>query len=315
VSSFGQSKHAMSDAEFRMFAELIRGHCGLHFTQDSRFLLEKRLERRLAELEIGSFGAYHYFLRNEREGANEFARVIDELTTNETYFFRELNQLRALMEEIVPELLLQRRSRGATTPVTIWSAGCSSGEEPYTIVIMAMQAGIEPGRDIRVYASDISRAMLTKARRGVYREASFRETSDATRKRYFSDKDGLSRIDDEVKKNVDFIHLNLLDDDKIALLGTMDIILCRNVIIYFDQETKRRVISRFHDKLRPGGYLLLGHSESLINITSSFELRHLKNDLVYRRPVPGEELRDPWHQVAEAVVATHDRIDDERGGR
>jgi chemotaxis protein methyltransferase CheR len=171
---------------------------------------------------------------------------------------------------------------------------------------MAREAGLEPGRDIRVYASDISRAMLKKARRGVYREASFRETDDSLRKRYFSTTDGLSRIHDDVKKHVDFIHLNLLDEDKLALLGTMDVILCRNVIIYFDQETKRAVIERFHEKLRPGGYLLLGHSESLINISSQFELRHLKNDLVYRRPVAGEERQDPWHQAAAAAVSAED---------
>jgi chemotaxis protein methyltransferase CheR len=111
VSHFGEQPLAMSDAEFRMFAELLKGHCGLHFTQESRFLLEKRLERRVRELELGSFGAYHYYLRNERDGAGEFARVIDELTTNETYFFREINQLRALVDEILPELLLQRRAR------------------------------------------------------------------------------------------------------------------------------------------------------------------------------------------------------------
>jgi chemotaxis protein methyltransferase CheR len=308
VSPFGEKSLEMSDAEFRMFADLLKGHCGLHFSPESRFLLEKRLERRVRELELGSFGAYHYYLRNEHDGAGEFSHLIDELTTNETYFFRELNQLRALIDEILPDLLIQRRSRGSSSPLTIWSAGCSSGEEPYTIVMMAQEAGLEPGRDIRVYASDISRTMLKKARRGVYREASFRETEDSIRKRYFSTADGVSKIRDEVKKHVDYIHLNLMDEEKLALLGTMDVVLCRNVIIYFDQETKRAVIERFHNKLRPGGYLLLGHSESLINITSRFELRHLKNDLVYRRPVAGEEVRDPWHQAAEAAVAIEDGI-------
>ncbi len=299
----GETPLAMSDSEFRMFAELLKSHCGLHFGEDSRFLIEKRLERRVRELELGSFAAYHFHLRNEAHGDGELSRVIDEVTTNETYFFREYNQLRALLEEIVPELLDQRRARGGSAPVTVWSAGCSSGEEPYTIVMMALEAGIEPGRDLRVYASDISRAMLKKARRGAYREASFRETQDGVRRRYFAEKDGLYRISDDVKKQVDFIHLNMLDEDKLALLGTMDVIVCRNVIIYFDAETKRKVIESFHDKLRPGGHLLLGHSESLINISSAFELRHLKNDLVYRRPIPGEELEDPWHRAAGSVLS------------
>lgn len=302
-------KLRMSDAEFRMFCELLKGHCGLHFGPDSRFLVEKRLARRVIELEFGSFASYHYHLTNDPQAPTELARVIDELTTNETYFFRELKQLQALVQEVVPEILNRRRSGGIDRPVSIWSAGCSSGEEPYTITMMAMEAGLELGKDLRVYASDISRAMLKKARRGMYRDASFRETSPSLRDKYFQEKDGLWRISDSVKRHVDLIHLNLLDADKLALLGTMDVILCRNVIIYFDAQTKKCVIDHFHDKLRPGGYLLLGHSESLINISSAFELRHLKNDLVYRRPIPGEELEDPWHRLAEAATR------DAEGGR
>jgi chemotaxis protein methyltransferase CheR len=310
---FGDAKErlVLSQSEFRLFAELVESHCGLHFSEDSRFLVEKRLEKRVRELGLGSYAAYHYQLRSDAQGT-ELANLIDELTTNETYFFREMTQLRALIEEILPSALLARRAQGFQTPVSIWSAGCSSGEEPYTIVMLAREAGLTPGRDLRVYASDISRAMLNKARRGMYREASFRETPGHLRQRYFSEKDGLWRISDEVKKHVDFMHLNLLDGDKLALLGSMDVILCRNVIIYFDQATKKRVIQNFHDKLRPGGYLLLGHSESLINITNVFELKHLKHDLVYRRPVPGEEVRDPWNAIAEAVVSEHVRRPERR---
>lgn len=164
-----------------------------------------------------------------------------------------------------------------------------------------------PGVDFRIYASDISRAVLAKARRGIYREASFRETPESMRLRYFSQKDGLTRISDEVKRHVDFVHMNLLDESRVSLLRQMDVILCRNVIIYFDRETKKRVITTFHDKLRPGGYLLLGHSESLINLSSEFELKHLQRDLVYRRPVAGDEIEDPWHAVARLGLAEAER--------
>ena len=293
----------LSDAEFRMFSDLLRNHCGLHFGSESRFLLEKRLARRVRELGLGSFAAYHYGIRNASASDEEFANLVDELVTNETYFFRERNQLRALFEEIIPDL--QERHSGA--PLAIWSAGCSSGEEPYSLVMLALEAGLQPGRDIRVYASDISRSMLQRARRGLYREASFRQTEDALRDKYFLQKDGIWRISDDVKKHVDFIHLNLVDRSKIALLGAMDVTLCRNVIIYFGIDTKRRVIETFADKLRPGGYLLLGHSESLINLSSAFELRHLKNDLVYRKPAPGDSPYDPWHAAAAAAVARADR--------
>jgi chemotaxis protein methyltransferase CheR len=284
-----------------MFCELLRKYCGLHFDDGSRFLLEKRVGRRMQELGLGGFAAYHFELRRSG-GDEELAHLVDILTTNETYFFREFSQLSALVGEIIPQLLLQREL-GSSRPISIWSAGCSSGEEPYSIVALAMEAGLAPGHDLRVYASDISRPVLTKSRRGVYREASFRETSDLMRSRYFVEKDGLSRVCDEVKKHVDFIHLNLLDESKIALLGAMDVILCRNVIIYFDAETKRQVIQTFYDRLRPGGYLLLGHSESLINVSSAFELAHLQRALVYRRPVPGEEAHDAWPEIARSAAA------------
>ena len=162
------------------------------------------------------------------------------------------------------------------------------------MVILALEAGLAPGRDLRVYASDISRSMLQKARQGVYRESSFRRMDDRLRRKYFVEKDGLHRISDDVKRHVCFAHVNLLDPGRQGLLGTMHVILCRNVIIYFDLETKRRVIASFDAKLRPGGYLLLGHSESLINLSTAFELRHLRHDMVYRKPGVGESLQ-AWY--------------------
>ena len=283
----------MSDSEFRMLSELLRGHCGLHFDAETRYVFERRVMRRVRELELTSFAAYHLLLRSGSQGAQELARLVDELTINETYFFRERAQLTALASEIVPELRVARDGR----PVNIWSAGCSSGEEPYSVVMLAREAGLVPGVDFRVYASDISQRMLRRAREGVYREASFRDTEPSLRERYFARCEHGRRIADEVKKHVDFIHLNLFDASKLALLGTMDVILCRNVIIYFDAIGKRRTIDTFHDTLRPGGYLLLGHSESLINLSTCFELQQLSRDLVYRRPVGTRTGGDAWRGI------------------
>ncbi len=292
----------MTDAEFRMFCELLRNRCGLHFDRDMRFLVEKRLARRVAKLELGTFAAYHYYLRNGHEGDEEFACAVDELTTNETYFFRERQQLDALVGEIIPKQLLRKRHAGSTGPVSIWSAGCSSGEEPLSIVMLGLEANLRPGEDFRVYASDISRNMLRKSRKGIYREASFRETETYLRDKYFNESENLNRISEDVRKQVDFVQINLLDRSKIALLGTLDTIMCRNVIIYFDMDTKKKVIETFHQKLVPGGYLLLGHSESLINISSSFELAQLENDLVYRRPELGSEIAESWQSLAQAGI-------------
>jgi chemotaxis protein methyltransferase CheR len=291
----------MTDAEFRMIADLLRSVSGLHFGEESRYLLERRLARRCGELGMRSFTSYHYALRSDASGEGELAWAIDHLTTNETYFLRERRQLDALIHEIVPAVRARAGGAGAP-PVSIWSAGCSSGEEPYSIVLLALEAGLVPGRDLRVYASDISRQMLQKARRGVYREASFRQMDSWMREKYFAPKDGSHRISDEVKKHVHFAHLNLMDDGRTALLGSLDVVLCRNVIIYFDLETKRRVVRTFHDKLRPGGYLLLGHSESLINLSTEFQLEHLRHDMVYRRPSES----DPWHETAARTAALAD---------
>jgi len=310
-SPFSNDGLTLTDAEFRMFAELVREHAGLDFGEGSRFLLERRLSRRIRELELGSVAAYHYRIRNSSSGPDELPNLIDELTTNETYFFREYSQLRALIDEIFAELQLDREKRGGR-PINVWSAGCSSGEEPYSIAILAREAGLKPGVDIHVYASDISRKMLRKARKGIYRESSFRETDPHLRDKYFVEKDRLWQISDDLKRDVDFIHLNLLDAAKIALLRTMDVILCRNVIIYFNLDTKCQVIRTFYEKLRPGGHLLLGHAESLINLSTSFELRHLRRDLVYRRPLPGMAAEDPWNIAAAAAIARTDpnRIDE-----
>ncbi len=293
---------AMTDAEFRMIADFLRSVSGLHFGPESRYLLERRLARRCAELGLRSFTTYHYQLRNDSTGEGELGWAIDHLTTNETYFLRERRQLDALIGEIVPSLRARAGGPGAQ-PVSIWSAGCSSGEEPYSIVLLALEAGLVPGRDLRVYASDISRQMLQKARRGVYREASFRQMDAWLRDKYFVLKDGSYRISDEIKKHVHFAHLNLMDESRSALLGLLDVVLCRNVIIYFDLETKRRVVRTFQQKLRPGGYLLLGHSESLINLSTDFTLEHLRQDMVYRKPMDG----DPWHETAARTVALIDR--------
>ena len=301
---------SLTDAEFRMFSDLVRRHCGLDFPPDSRFLLERRIAKRMRDLELSSFAAYHYLVRSA-PADEEFSRLVEELVTNETYFFRERAQLVSLVSEILPAIRRQRVEHGGG-PIRVWSAGCASGEEPYSIVMLALEAGFQPGVDLRVYASDISQRMMRKARQGVFVQASFRDTDDSLRKRHFTEKDGSWRIDDSVRKYVDFIHLNLLNRSKIALLGVMDVILCRNVMIYFDAESKRRVIETFFEKLRPGGHLLLGHSESLINLSTSFELHHLRSDLCYRRPLPGIFPQDSWHAEAKRVIEEVDGRGEER---
>jgi len=284
---FEEQTIPLPDDVFRLLRDLIHGYCGLYFDDGSKFLLERRLSRRLEQHRLKSFEEYYHFLRYDRKRDEELAVLIDNLTTNETYFFRESAQLRAFSEEVLPEL---RATLADRKVLRIWSAGCSTGEEPYTIAILLLESG-DWWRDwqIEILGSDINQRVLHTARKGVYKKSAHRVTNPDMLAKYFvADEKGDFRIIDKVKELVSFSYLNLLDPHKTSLISNMDIIFCRNVIIYFDREAKKKVIESFYHKLREGGYLLLGHSESLINISNAFVLRTLKHDMVYQKPVRRE---------------------------
>lgn len=271
----------LSEDVFRLIRDIIRDYCGIYFDDTSRYLLEKRLTRRVRGHHLSEFRDYYRLLRYDKNLETELAAIIDVLTVNETYFFREQNQLKAFSEEILDELKEKNRD---TRTLRIWSAGCSTGEEPYTLAMLIMEKGVFLGWDVEIYGSDINQRVLQTARKGIYRKNSFRTATPYFVDKYFTEEDGSYRINDSVKKYVNFSYLNLLDPFKTKFLGKMDVILCRNVLIYFDNASRRKVIDNFHDRLVDGGYLLLGHAESLINISTAFTLRHLKNDMVYQKP-------------------------------
>jgi chemotaxis protein methyltransferase CheR len=272
---------------FRLIREIIRDYCGLYFDDNSRYLLEKRLWRRVQNHHLNDFRDYYRFIRYDRRAEDELSAIMDVLTVNETYFFREQNQLKAFSEEILEELKTVNRDRRT---LRVWSAGCSTGEEPYTIAMLIHEKGNFAGWDIEVHGSDINQRVLQAARQGVYRKNSFRTTEPYYLDRYFVGEDSSYRIGDAARKYVNFSCLNLLDPYKSRFLGKMDVIFCRNVLIYFDNASRRRVIENFYDRLVDGGYLLLGHAESLINISTAFNLKHLRHDMVYQKP-PQQDMR------------------------
>lgn len=272
---------------FRLVRDIIKDYCGLYFDDGARYLLEKRLTRRIRNHHLNDFRDYYRFIRYDKRAEDELSAIMDVLTVNETYFFREQNQLRAFSEEILEELKTVNRGRRA---LKVWSAGCSTGEEPYTIAMLLNEKASFNGWDVEIHGSDINQRVLQTARKGVYRKNSFRTTEPYFLNKYFVEEDGAYRIADAVKKYVNFSYLNLLDPFKTRFLGKMDVIFCRNVLIYFDNVSRRRVIDNFYDRLVDGGYLLLGHAESLINTSTAFTLKHLKNDMVYQKP-PQQGLR------------------------
>jgi chemotaxis protein methyltransferase CheR len=274
----------LPDDVFRLLRDFIHDYCGIFFDNGSKFLLERRLNRRLEQHRLKSFEEYYHYLRYDRRREEEIIILVDNLTTNETYFFREGAQLKAFSEEILPEI---REKNAARKSLRIWSAGCSTGEEPYTIAILLLESG-DWWRDwqVEIMGSDISQRVLHTARKGVYKKGSHRVTTPEMLAKYFVDEGrGDYRIIDPVRRLVSFSYVNLLDPFKTSLIRDLDIIFCRNVIIYFDREAKKKVIETFYEKLRESGHLLLGHSESLINISTAFTLRTLQNDMVYQKPV------------------------------
>lgn len=270
----------MSLEEFRILREIIHEHTGIDFREDSLAILRRRLTPRLQTLELSSFADYHRYLRYDSGRAVELDQVIERITTHETYFFREPGQLQALKEEILPEVH-RRRARGRR--LTIWSAGCSTGEEAYTAAILAAETGLFSDWDVRVFGNDISRRVLAVARKAVYGRSSFRATDESRLRRWFREQNGQHVVRDEIRALVSFGHINLLDDAMLSIVGEVDVVMCRNVIMYFDQPVRKRVVAVFHRKLVPGGLLLLGHSESLLNVSTEFELVHLTREMVYRK--------------------------------
>lgn len=279
----------LSDDVFRLIRDHIKNYCGLYFDDNSKYLIEKRLSRRVKTHHLNDFRDYYRFILYDKNAEEEFLHIIDNLTVNETYFFREQNQLKAFSEEILDELNKKNKD---TRTLRIWSAGCSTGEEPYTIAMLINERGDFNGWDIEIYGSDINQRVLQAARKGVYRKNSFRSTEPSIIKKYFIEEDGFFRILDNIKKNVNFSYLNLLDPFRMRFLGKVDAIFCRNVLIYFDNESRKKVINNYYDRLVDEGYLLLGHAESLMNISTAFTLKHLKNDMVYQKPPKNKQHVD-----------------------
>lgn len=290
--------------EYRLLRDLVSERLGIWFGPESRSSLERRLRERLEVRGLTSFADYYQLLKYSPLASEEWDEAGDLLTTHETYFFREDYQLRAFQNELLPMLAAKSRRR-----IQVWSAGCSTGEEAYTIAMLVLESGLfdlAQGWELRVYGSDLSKKCIAAARRGVYGPASFRSTSDEARAKWFVPQGEPSRsagafgasaavqqyaVAPAVRGLCHFAQMNLLDEERTHLVGRCDVIFCRNVLLYFDAAARRRVIEMFYERLVPGGVLLLGHAESLLNVSTAFELLHLKEDLVYRKPLVASSVK------------------------
>jgi len=264
------TKQQLTAEEHLKFHDYLILHSGLHFERRNYKVLERGLDNRMTALRINSFSDYFEYLNQNRERRQELQKLLQFLTVGETFFFRYNAHFEALIRVVVPGLIKGGRNRS----IRILSAGCSTGEEPYSIAMAIMNALPDWRKlDIKIFATDINSRSLRRAREGVYNSWKIRVTDKSYLERYFYRVGESYVVNDEVKSLVDFSYLNLQLSEQLPA-NSFDVVFCRNVMIYFTTATTKKVVDKFAEALNPGGYLFLGHSETLSNISSRFE-RHI----------------------------------------
>ena len=274
----------LSREDFQSIRDLVNRKTGLFFDEKKTYFVTNRLSRRMEEIGCDNVKDYIRTLNYDLE---EFSNFVDSLTINETYFFRDYPQLRMFAEEILP-LVCEEKRKKHNKSLRIWSAGCSSGEEPYTIVIILLEM-IEDlySWRVEILGTDINRRALKMCREATYTERSLKDVPLEYREKYFipyqeqyQDK---YKVKDEIKKYVRFEYLNLNDGLRLQRIKNVDFIFCRNVLIYFDPNSCKEIVSSFYNSLNKGGYIFLGSSESMSRISAAFKLVRFNNGLAYMK--------------------------------
>lgn len=273
-------KADITPQEYEAFKKFLQDACGILLGDNKQYLVKSRLRRILEENSLNSLGELLERLKRlGRAGLREV--VIDAMTTNETLWFRDNHPFRILQEKLLPEFA----ERNSLQPLRIWSAACSTGQEPYSVAMVVDEfRRTRPGklRDVKITATDISKSVLEVARRGEYEMIAIgRGLSPERQKHFFTPSaNGGWQIRPQIKSMVEFKELNLLDR---YMLGKFDIIMCRNVLIYFSAELKKDILTRLHGALNPGGYLILGASESLNGLPNLYEMVQCHPGIIYRK--------------------------------
>ncbi|HYA86109.1 MAG TPA: protein-glutamate O-methyltransferase CheR [Nitrospirota bacterium] len=266
----------LPDVVFKQLRDFIHEKCGIYIPDSKKYLIEKKLTTRLHQKNLSTYEDYLSLLKYSSNG-DELSKLYDAITTNETYFFREPQQLAVFVDTVIPQVMEQKKSRD----IKIWSAACSTGEEAYTLAIMLLEKKCCTRIDI--VGSDISSEVLESAKKAVYGSYSMRNVAEPFLKKYFHTNGWTHELDASVKGLVRFMNINLIDPGNMRTLQAMDVIFCRNVLIYFDDNAKQKAVSLLYDRLRPGGFLFIGASESLHSVTRAFKPVIFNKIIAYQR--------------------------------
>ncbi len=267
-----------------LLRDLVHERIGIYFEPDRLDTFLEKLRPRVLFHNCRSYLDYFFILKYDEKGPAEWLRVMDAFSVQETYFWREEAQIRALVDVVVPQW-----DKVRSAPLRIWSAACASGEEPYSIAMAIIEAGFGHA-PIEIHASDASQAALAKASEGIYRERSFRTLPETLREKYFTRVPEGWQLSREVMKRVSFQHANLVAGSEIFELAHAQVVFCRNVFIYFSPAAIQRTIKVFADRMSDGGHLFVGASESLLKLTQDFDLQEIDDAFVYVRK-PREAVR------------------------
>ena len=275
------AKVTISDDDFQKFQEYFYRKTGIQFEPSKRYFVDKRLVERVEATGNESFRSYFTMLRFQTSGA-ELQALVNAMTINETYFFREEYQFHCLVNSILPEIVKNKTDR---SPIRIWVMPSSSGEEAYSIALCLMERWPDLARwDVEIISSDIDTRILAQARAGLYSERSVKHVPRAYLQKYFRQTANGYQITDELKSTVEFTRINLMDPTDVRPYRNFDVIFCRNLLIYFDDVSRKQAAETFYDVLRPGGFICLGHSESMSRISALYKIRKFAEAIVYQKP-------------------------------
>ena len=270
--------------EFRRLCEFLYRRTVMVFTESKRYYVERRIQERVSATGAESFNSYFARLRGDFRGEAE--KLVNAFTVNETFFYREDHQLRCLSSDLLPRRVAAKRPGD---PLRIWSVPCATGEEPYSIAMWLLESWPEvDAHEIEIVGSDIDTRVVDAARQGIFGKRALMRLSPDLIDKYFSTVDENNRqIIPDLRDSVRFSAANLVDHAEMRTHGRFDVIFCRNVLIYFDDTSRRIAAENLYDNLLPGGYICLGHTESMSRISPLFEVCRYADAIVYRRPLEG----------------------------